>query len=380
MRAPIPFFCLFLLHAACRQDDPPDPVFDGPIDRVYRTTVERLENTCDRDWLPETWTDLYDVRPRHDGLYDLAPYMNGDEGWPLTFEGVQIEQGAIDHRFVVDGVVGTVDRDALDLEMTFGWSNQDGTPCAQRTRVRGEPWPVTDAASIEGTYLVRPSIYSDTGRVCDGLPQSELMLANELMLVSRQPDGQGRISFAYEGFRMMLPIQQGIVSGMSPAWLWYSFIGWYETTAEISGIFGPGGVDVDLKVADPFGGSSSCYYRYRFVGKKTVPGVGVSGDYLGDALVDDTCTPDPPWERGISYTVIDQDGWVELIDVFGLSTWLLPQGGAFSASVQEGAGTATYDGSVAPGTLEFSYTFKSDYETRDCHITREVATRSRFID
>lgn len=363
------------------------------VDGVYRLRLEYRENTCDRDWWPETWTNLYDVRLRFDGAYDFAPYREKDAGWPRTFSGVRIDHGVVNHleewhsgttlHHFTNTLTGHIDQTFLDFTMTLNWENRDATPCYQRVRATGERWRVADLQVVEGQYLVMVSIFDNNdGYVCDGQLQQEVQLQRFQMTVSAPEDDEARIDFFNSGVRFRLPAVMAQVERTIVAHAWYSLIGWTDVDAKIVGDFLPDRVDLDLRIWNPWSDTDTCYYRYHIVGARILPGERLTGEFRAVTVTQDKCTGTgvDPITRDDKYVVIEQDdGWVQVVGRFGLMTWFHPaEDGSFSITLREGGGAATYVGSITPDNLRFFYTFKSDSETRDCGITRDVSAMARF--
>lgn len=381
-----------LLIAAC-WDSEVNVVPDEPnIDGVYNLRLQYLENTCDRDWWPQTWTDLYDVRLRVDGAYDLAPYRDKDSIWPLSFNNVVLGHGAVNHsedwsssttlHNFTNTLKGHIDQASLDFMMTLNWENHDNvTPCHQTVHATGERWRVADPKAFEGMYLVMVSAFdNDDGYVCDNQLQQEVPRQHFQMIVSALENDDVKLDFYLGGTRLRLSIVESILLS-SETQMWFSFVGWQDVKSKVVGEFTPGLVNIDLRMWDPNSSTYTCYYRYHIVGKRILPGERLTGEFRAVIVAQDQCTGTNPITRDDKYVVVEEDGgWVQMISRFGLTTWLYPaEDGSFSIALYEGGGTATYDGSITPSDLQFFYTFKSDGEPRYCGITRDVSAVARFI-
>ncbi len=384
---------VFLIAAGCDSAQPAGTATEQPIDQVYRVSLERIENTCDKDWGAEVWTDLYDVHLRHDGLYDMSAYRDAKDLWPLTFSAVSVSEGVVNHveewqdsgtpQVLTNMVVGNISLNKIDLTMTHASKNGDGTPCVQRMFVKGDAWGANDPASAEGVYGIMASVFqvSNGYYICDNEPQTEVPVQKFLLTASEKPDGDTRLDLSSGGERLRFIVRDGaVVKDSAKGWAWYNFGGYTTVPTQVTGTFTADVVDLDLRQRDAYGTNTACYYHYHLAGEKIVPGTGLGGEYRSVTTAKDGCTNTPPILRDESYFVVDQGGGIiELSNGLDVLVWLpVDEKGNFDGFT-DGGGIATYKGFVDGNTLRFAYTFKSAFEGRDCMVIRDISATARFI-
>jgi hypothetical protein len=394
---------LALLLASCN-----DPTIPGDklhahmapgniVDGAYYGALDPIENTCDRDYFPASgWTNLYDVILRPDGLYDLKPFFDPTT-WPLSFAGVSLESGTLDHvekwRSAYTGhvfdqsVVGTIAPALMDIVIRLDWEMTDNvTPCHQTARVHGPPWRVRDPIATDGRYRTLLSAYTPSGVICPGDAVSEHVLQTQMIDVVLDKPGTIKINFLGVALRGEMAVQSGaddqqlIATGDGyHLQVWEALSGFSPIWSSIRGGLQSGGMDLVLELRESQ--DDVCVHRYHVVGAKSVPGLdGFSGEYsLQDAHAE-PCSQasDTRFDRLVA---VDQgDGTFELFTSLTRSSLSLPFSGdgSFHDVLSDGQSTTTLDGLFADSHLTMDQVFGSSDSPSGCVIVDHISARQRF--
>ncbi len=388
-------FIFFLSFAACDSASTVGVTPPLPPDGVYHATVDPIENTCGRDFLPTSWSGQYEVMRRMDGLYDLKNYLDSAE-WPLKFEGVTVKNGVVDHveqwrsgytgHTFDQSVVGKITREEIDVEVRMDWELKDNaTPCVQRVLVHGPAWRLLDPASVDGRYRVMVSAYTPDGTVCPGDTPDEHPIQYYLFdVIQPAAGGPLKINFVTTPLRGTLPAPgpDGTINtgkGWDYLQAWVKLVGFDRMWGSVQGTVRPDALDLILEFSEF--DTDPCAYRFHVVGAKSLPALdNVTNEYRASSSVQDVCAGRTSVydER---YFIVDQgDRQIELIDSYDFTNYFnLATDGSFQATFDKGGERTAYDGRIATPLLNFTSTFRSSDDNYRCALISAVSAHARFV-
>lgn len=395
-RLPILLFCYV---AACSQSDSSDwPTW--PVDAIYQTEINLIEETCGRETLRESWSGLYEAFLRPDGLYDLQPYYDGRASWPPSFQGVELVDGKIDHETTWrDGATGnthpitakgSLSHDALDIVIDFGWDTKAEmpAPCHQVIHVTGRPWQVLEPAATEGKYYTFVWAASDDGFDCSESPDYVHPSRHFMLHVNEHETRAAKFSFFGSGVRFEAELRtaDNAIGELQSIEVWTQLTpGYVEYEGRVNGIFTPEKVDLEIAFWWPGSHDSeivnpNCAYKFRVTGEKHVPSVAaLTNEYRSAFSAHDSCAGSVSHGYERLYLIEQDGGYVEFITSSGLSFWLSQTDSGFYEEIERGTERHVYDGSISLPHLEYEKLFYREGDPRACRITRHGNAHGRFI-